>query len=205
MLTELSWLYVTEDVFRFSASGGFKVCSDNSSSVCNITHCTSPLRTPHYLLPYFLAVCLSVSTHHASLYSGVMSCKSSVHIWDITTDVCWYLSPCCNLTPLPSFHISNPRVNFQRALTQLARYKHNVARLVQYRRKDGRKDRVWRRLKRFPDGSATCKIISSVCKVLFRSCQFSIWWISQNVLACFREMFGCHIIGILFFYTLLLK
>lgn len=150
------------------------------------TQPTSQLRTPHHQL-----LCFSFNTHHAFLNPGIMSYKSSVHIWDSTSEVCRYLTPCCNSTPLPSFHISNPQVNCQRALTQGADYKQNMARLVQYRRKGGRKDRVWRRLKRFSDGSARCKIIPSVCKLLCRSYLFSIWWISQNVLACVWEMFGC--------------
>lgn len=122
--------------------------------------------TPHCHLPCFLPVLIFQQWHHAFLYPGVISCKSSVHIWDSPSAVCWDLTLCCNLTPLPSFHISNPQRNNQRAPTQAADYKRSVAKLVQCRWQRGREDRVWRRFERFSDGSARCKITPSRRKVL---------------------------------------
>lgn len=85
--------------------GGFKVCSDNSSSfffaACNQIFEQSD---PTSWLP---RLCVSFFQH--TLYPGVTRFKSPVHIWDSPSAVCRDLTPCGNLTPMPSFHISHPQ------------------------------------------------------------------------------------------------
>lgn len=82
-----------EDVLRFEASG--------ASRRVWITHQQNQYgHMPPPTQQTVFCPCLSVNTH-APLYRGVISCKSSVRIWDGPSAVCRDLTLGCNLTPLP--------------------------------------------------------------------------------------------------------
>lgn len=122
---------------------------------------SSPASSPAHCQPFSVSVCLL--TLSTPSYTEAPSLEiSSPHLGRSLSSV--PRLDCCDQAPLPSSHICNPDLSKQRALT--ADYKQSVARLVQHRRKEGRKERHWRHFKRFSDSSAKCKITPSCSKVL---------------------------------------